>query len=690
MKHLNAILYSYSEILFIRSRWSGFLLFLITLLNPYVSLGGIVSVLSAYTFARLINMDNEFLKEGFYTYNPLLTGLSVGYLFSFTPLTILFMVITGILTFVTTIFLSSIFSYYLKLPVLSMPFVIISSLAYMASTQYSNLFVTGLYNHTYWDIQLTFGFWIDGYFKSIGAIFFMPNVVTGIIIASIVLALSRIHFLLSILGYYIGTLVIALMVGSFEQSFSDINHFNFILISMVVGGIFLVPSPKSYLIAIIAVCTSTVLLDAVLVFWSNYGIPAFTLPFNIISLSFIYVLGVVKFPQMAYLIKDTPEETIDLYLSNKDRYRGSWITIMLPFAGKWTVYQGFNGKWTHQGGWRYAYDFIITDEDGKSFKNEGNLATDYYCFKKPVLSPIRGRVVKVVNNLPDVEIGTVDKVNNWGNLIIIKDERNFYVEISHLAEDSIKLEEGAWVERGTMLGLCGNSGYSPQPHIHIQVQEVESIGAYTIPFSFVNFMESGVYHSNDLPELDAIVEPLHVDLKYDSKTSFVLDDVFEYKIIKNETEIDRLNLTVKMALDGTFYLDSGKGKLYFGKHEGTFYFYSSEGNDKYLNAIFQSLPRFPLTYRENLTWSDTIPVGRVLKAVPKAIVQFLISFVHNAFKINVNLKFSSPTKITSKISSKVLKVNRTAELEFSDQVGFKSIKVEDIELRRIESASNTD
>ncbi len=75
------------------------------------------------------------------------------------------------------------------------------------------------------------------------------------------------------------------MTGSVLQAFGDINNFNFILIAIVIGGVFLVPSPRSYILALTAVLSSTLLLDSVEVFWANYGVPVFTLPFNLVSLS---------------------------------------------------------------------------------------------------------------------------------------------------------------------------------------------------------------------------------------------------------------------------------------------------------------------------------------------------------------------------------------------------------------------
>lgn len=687
-EHLKAIFHSYAEIFFLKGMRTGALLFIMTLINPNVAVAGIIAVVSAYLFARFINMDREFLKSGFYTYNPLLVGLSIGYLFQITPLTIFFIVVAGISAFVLTVMLFNIFWYYLKLPVLSIPFVVISSVAYLASSQYANLFVSGLYPHFTSQVELYLPLWINGLLKSLGVILFMPDAVVGFFFLIAIFLSSRILFMLVIIGYYTGTLLNALLIGSFLQAFSDINSFNFILIAIALGGIFFIPSPKSYALALIGVGTSTILLKSVEVFWATYGIPAFTLPFNVVSLSFIYVLGIVNYPLIARYIRDTPEETLDDYLTNIQRFPGTLRTLALPFSGKWQVWQGFDGKWTHQGSWRYAYDFVVVDEAGSTFKNAGSTLEDYYAFRKPVLSPVRGRVVKVINSLADMPIGEVDRSNNWGNLLIIYDPRGFFVEISHFARSSIKVSEGDWVETGTFLGLCGNSGYSPQPHIHVQVQATGEIGAATLPFSFTSYLAGEQFFANDLPKEGEQVEPLFAERALDIKLTFILDQVITYEIYREGQKIDELTLTVRMAPDGTFYFDSGNGRLYLGKHEGTFYFYRTEGSNPYLRRMMLALPRLPLAYRQGMSWQDYVPVGTITSGVRKALALFFGSFRHRLNQINFRGQFIAEGIVEGEIYSRFLNVSGKTRVELDEFAGFKSIRVNNVELRKKKDEKN--
>ncbi|MDP6112473.1 MAG: urea transporter [Planctomycetota bacterium] len=686
--HFKAIFCSYAEIFFFQSGWLGALIFVMTLVNPFVALCGILSVVAAYLFARFIRMETVYLESGYYTYNPLLVGLSLGYILDVTPLMAFFVISAGILAFMSTILMANIFTTYLRLPILSLPFVVCSSLTYLASRRYSNLLVAWESRPSYTpkflsDLFSHLPIWLTGYFESFGAILFLPSVLVGLVFSGLVLGYSRILFFLSVLGYYVGTGVRALLLGSSEQAFGDIASFNFILIAMAVGGVFLIPSPRSYLIATVAVVVSILILDSIEVFMSYYTIPAFTLPFNIASLGFIYVLGLLKYAGIAQYVGATPEETLENHLADKLRYHGEQQrTLHLPFSGPWTVWQGFDSGWTHKAKYKYAYDFVIADEEGNNYRDAGENLEDFYCFDRPVLSPIRGRVIRIINNLPDNPIGQVDEANNWGNLVILEDPRGFHVEISHLVHESIEVNEGDWVERGTILGRCGNSGYSPQPHLHIQVQASDKIGAETLPFSFVSFIDGNSYFANDLPDEKKTIEPLFIDKRLDSVTTFLLDDVLKFEVLQDGELIDVLEVEVKNALDGTFYFESSQGRLYFGKHEGTFYFYRVEGRDRWLPLLFLALPRLPLAHKPGMSWSDFVPVGLTTTGFQRVMARFASAFLPDFARVQVNQKFRTSNVVEAVIRPGTLQLERKAEVTLDTKLGLASVKIDNTELRR--------
>jgi len=684
-EHVKTVLRSYSEIFFLKHWGIGLVLLALTMVNPNVCVNGLVAVLAAYVFAVFLGLDKTFLTSGFYTYNPLLVGLSMGYLFRIAPLTLLIVTLAGILTFVITHMFYNISSYYLRLPILSLPFVLMSSLAYLASARYSNLLVNGLYAPLSSNLELYLPVWFSGLLKSLGAIFFMPQVEIGLVILLVFFLSSRIMFFLVVLGYYSGSLVTALLVGSFHQAFTNVNHFNFIWIAIALGGIFLVPSLKSYVIAVVAVATSTLLLHAMEVFWASYGIPAFALPFNLVTLAFLYVLGVAGFPMISQVIKSTPEATLDHYLAVNRRFPGTLRTLSLPFAGAWTVWQGPNGRWTHQGSWQHALDFVITDKEGHTYQDAGQNLTDYYAYGKPILSPVRGRVTRVTQNLKDNAPGQTDKANNWGNLVIIQDARGFWVELSHFKQDSIRVAEGEWVEKGTLLGHCGNSGYSPQPHIHLQVQASENVGSPTLPFSLVGYTCLDQYHANDLPAEGAVVEATVPDRALTRQMTFLLDQQLSFDVYRTDQHVETVSWTVKMAADSTFYFDSGKGRLYFGIHDGTFYLYSTEGHDRTLNLLQLALPRLPLTYAPSLHWEDHVPISALQRGLKQNAILFLSSFNHKLNGIRVSCSWSAPQQIRGTVPASILGEEIHTHVELDPNHGFKRIVLDAWELKQCAS-----
>ncbi|CAK0769886.1 putative urea transporter [uncultured Gammaproteobacteria bacterium] len=684
----DAILCSYSEIFFLRGRRVGAVVLAITFLNPNAAIAGLVAVIAAYAFARFIAIDRSFLASGFYTYNALLVGLAIGYLFQLTALTLVFVVAAGVLAFVATLTLHSLFTIYLKLPVFGTPFTLVTWATYLAAARFPNLYVSGLYHRPHSGLELYLPLPIAGFLKSMGTILFLPDVLPGLLFTLVLGAASRILVLLGIAGYYAGTVFVALLAGSFDAAFRDVSHFNFILIAMALGGVFLVPSRWSYAVALIGVLVSAIVLEAFKTFWSGFGVSGFVLPLNtptyiLTTMLFLYVLGATGFPRMARFIRATPEETLDYYLSDVRRYRGAAVGLTLPFSGRWVVWQGCDGRWTHQGAQRHAYDFVIRDADGRTHAGEGKALAEYHAFNKPVLSPARGRVLKVEKTLPDNPIGQVDTAHRWGNLVIIQDVWGNFICLAHFAQGSIRVAEGDWVECGTLLGRCGNSGYSPQPHIHIQVQINDRVGAATLPFGFVSYLSGGTYRANEPPAEGADVEPCFPDKEQEACVTFLLDDRHCYEAFRAGRKVGDLNFVVCSAADGSVYFDSGRGKLFIGAQQGTFYFYSLTGDDPYLRAMFQALPRLPLAVRDGLCWSDHLPMGVLFSGVVKEMLLLVASVAPSVANIRVDLRRIGRREIRGEVSYPLLRLRRSVAVELEDALGFKTIRVDDLELRRV-------
>ncbi|MHC4884298.1 MAG: urea transporter [Planctomycetota bacterium] len=338
-----------------------------------------------------------------------------------------------------------------------------------------------------------------GLWTALGSIGLAPEAMAGVALFGLILIHSRINALLVLIGWSAGATTAFLLNA-------EVVPFNSILIALALGTGFVLPSWKSFLIATAAAMLAIPLEIA----WSQLsGLPVLTLPFCLITLAGLLALRESRFANDLLSGADLPEER--LLEATLDRTRHAHrlpIEIGLPFSGRWTVWQGVDGPWTHQGLHRWAFDFVITDELGRDGFEQSGTLDDFYCWQAPVLSPCAGRVVKTLADLPDNPIDQPDEANNWGNLVILQTEKGWFVELSHLAQHSIRVREGEWVEAGQVIGRCGNSGYSFHPHLHLQVQATAAIGAPTLAFSLRDVVVGGKrIEGSWVPEAGEILAP---------------------------------------------------------------------------------------------------------------------------------------------------------------------------------------
>lgn len=137
-------------------------------------------------------------------------------------------------------------------------------------------------------------------------------------------------------------------------------------------------------------------------------------------------------------------------MADKDNFIPQ-VTYSLPFEGTWVVVNGgvtkeFSHSWsiTSQ---RYAYDFVVIDNAGKSHSGDAATLSNYYCYGKQILSPADGVVVEVKNNCRDSIImggGKTDPLikDIRGNYVVIQHAENEYSVLAHLLPESINVQVG--------------------------------------------------------------------------------------------------------------------------------------------------------------------------------------------------------------------------------------------------------
>lgn len=174
------------------------------------------------------------------------------------------------------------------------------------------------------------------------------------------------------------------------------------------------------------------------------------------------------------------------------------VRLAYPFSGRWLARNSparrVPSHGSHLMGTTYAIDFIAVDQRGRSapWSWRAALATEppeaFVGFGAPILAPCSGRVVIAHDGEPDHEarrsqltlvsyaLGQARRARGGapaiaGNHVVVAHPGGGYVLVAHLRRSSVGVAVGDRVREGDVLGACGNSGNSTQPHVHVQATD---------------------------------------------------------------------------------------------------------------------------------------------------------------------------------------------------------------------------
>lgn len=118
---------------------------------------------------------------------------------------------------------------------------------------------------------------------------------------------------------------------------------------------------------------------------------------------------------------------------------------------------------------RFALDVAQVDAAYRTHPEWATGKESYYAWGEDVLSAGWGRVVAVVADQPDLEIGEAPSPARHpaGNHVVVQHGRALFSVYAHLQQWSLSVGVGDRVERGQVLGRVGNSGSSTEPHLHV-------------------------------------------------------------------------------------------------------------------------------------------------------------------------------------------------------------------------------
>ena len=656
---LPATLNSYSVIFFFNNRLLATVLLLVSFFNFLAGLSGLLAVLLTVLIANSMGLDKQQLKKGLFSFNALLTGIGMGTFFDPSLVFFALLALAALLTLILSVTLGGWLNKY-GLPVLSIPFVITFWFIVLPSSQFENLGLTQ--RNIYWmnevydigGMQLLNFFQtidslpvhniLDIYLRSLSSILFQNNLITGIVIAVSLLICSRIAFSLSIIGF-LSAYFFAQFSGSEAASITYYNiGANYMMVAFAIGGFFIIPSRYSYLWTILLVPLTSLVL---LFFNKLFGfiqLPVFSLPFSFVVILFVYFLQMRIKPTKLILTPIqyySPEINLYTYNNSKDRLSHLlYFPFYMPFWGEWTVTQGHDGAHTHKGDWGKAFDFMILDNESKTYSSNGLVCQDYYCYNKPILAPADGIVEEIIDNVNDNEIGKVNTDNNWGNSIIIRHLPGLYTQMSHLKRGSFKVAKGDFVKRGDIVANCGNSGRSPQPHLHLQMQALPMLGSKTLDYPFAYFLKKG----NKNHELFQFKRPDENSLVSGINDNALLKNAFDimpnktlkfsYSINKEQELVENWESFTDAYNYKYLYCKETDSSAYYVNDNQMFYFTAFYGDKKSLLYYFYlTAYKVFLGNSENVEVKDAMPINTLRNNKLRFLAHDFIAPFYNYIKV---------------------------------------------------------
>jgi urea transporter len=676
---------------------SGIIILLTTFLYPLHGIFGLLGALFSSAWAYLLGADRQSVRNGLFGFNGVLTGLAMGFLYAPNVPSLVFLLSATLFLTLLTMFLNHVFNRYFGLPSMSMPFNITASLVVLAGAALARL--TPALNLPVIDMQIP-DMRIPGaaasFLSSFSAILFQPNPLSGFFIAAAIFFCSRIAFTLMAAGFLAACYMHN--ISGFDMTVIDEKYlgFNYMFSALAIGGVFSVPGVGSLLLGLLGTAVTVIVTAACVIFFPAPLSPL-AVPFNITVWLFLYALRIRAYPYQALNVSlsadsaVSPEENLRKHHEILKQWKKPFITISLPFHGRWKVTQGINGRFTHKEDWAFAYDFQAVDFGGMTYKSSGAEPEDYFSFGLPVTAPAAGKIHSLKQDVPDNLIGRTNMEENWGNHVIIEHAAGYYSCLSHLKRGSIKVATGQEVLKGEIIAACGNSGRSPYPHIHLQFQALPRPGSPSIGFEFSNII-AGNEHQTYIPQgivrENSVVRNMEPAIDYEEFFPYSLNKVWTYRKSPGgskktlefwHSELDFLGNSILVSSPKT-------SKIYYRLSDGVLSVKAVEGDPATGLALMGGLiSEIPFAADDNeMTWTSFDPAACGIPPVIKAVIDVFSLCGFNLMASRRYTARSGKDEITLSIKSSLylkvvfftvrLKELPDVEMVFKGGIGLKTLK----------------
>jgi len=208
-----------------------------------------------------------------------------------------------------------------------------------------------------------------------------------------------------------------------------------------------------------------------------------------------------------------------------------------------------------------------------------------------------------------------------------------YSSVCHLKPGSIRVVQGQVVRAGQRIAELGNSGRSPVPHLHFQLQRQPEVGAPTCYGEILHYVVhtdgSGRYETHGVPACGQRVSSVAIDADVRDALTLAPGRTWTWSVTRGETTCSETwQSSIGPLGERVLEADSGssRARIYADARYATVLDYDGPCQSL-LGFFYLAMGRVPyLAAPEGITWADTPSgtpfVGRVSRVLHELAMPF--------------------------------------------------------------------
>lgn len=472
---------SLGGVFFIEQPWLGLLLWGALLSRPALALFALCGLLSGVLVGGILRVQDAPGLGGGVKANALLTAVVTGWMIG--PMGMPWaqqLVMAAAAAMAAALMTAALMRVLARsfLPVLLWGYCLIAAMLFSICPDCT---VRAAYTMPVWPMPTDAMGWLGSFLRSMASLMYSPHAVAGVLVCIAVLLWSRAMFLAGLAGW-LGGVLLSLGFQRLGLSFVWLPlSYNYFIAGMALGAVIFLPGRLSLPVAVVAgVLTAFfgLVLQYVLGWSATSYLPVSSALVIWVGMGALTLAGERAIVERNAMPGEPPEQRWWIEAYWRARYGRPVPLFAVPVAGELQIAQGFEGRISHTGIYRHALDFQ---------RSPAAEAVGGSIWGAPVTAPAPGIIERAHDGVVDNPLGVSNYAEKWGNHVVIRLDAGGWAMLAHLQQGTVAVVPGARVETGSYLGRVGNSGRSPVPHLHLQLQGSPEPGAATRPFRLANY-----------------------------------------------------------------------------------------------------------------------------------------------------------------------------------------------------------